>query len=355
MKTMTTHERYTRMYQHREADRVPIIDGPWGATVERWLREGMPKDVPYQEFFGLDTMQCVGVDNSPRYEWKLVEETDDYAIVTSNWGLTARNWKHAASTPEYIDYQIKDRETWAAAKARIAPTRDRVDWEHLRKSYPEWRRNNHWICGELWFGFDATHARILGTENTLVAMLDDPEWIYDIYSTQLETSLTLLDMVWDEGYHFDELRWPDDMGYKGTPFFSLEAYRALSKPFHKRAVEWAHARGVKARLHSCGNINLFVPELIEIGLDGLNPLEVKAGMDPLQMKRDFGKDLLLHGGINSLYWNQPEKMEAEIRRVVPMLKENGGYIFSSDHSIPSDVGVEDFKRVIEWAKKYGSY
>jgi len=353
--SMTPHERYTRMYEHRDADRVPITDGPWDTTVERWRREGMPKGVPYQEFFGLDPISYFTIDNSPRYEWKLVEETDDYIIASSEWGLTTKNWKHAASTPECMDYRIKDRETWAAAKARIAPTRDRINWEWLRKSHPEWRRRGHWISAELGFGFGRTQARILGTENTLVAILDDPEWLREIYACQFDTSFALLDMVWEEGLHFDELQWPDDMGYKGTPFFSPGVYRDLSKPFHKRAIEWAHAHGIKARLHSCGNINPFVPDLIEIGLDALNPLEIKAGMDPLQLKRDYGKDLLLHGGINSLYWTHPEKMEAEIQRLVPVLKEGGGYIFSSDHSVPSDVSLEDFRRVVEWAKHYGSY
>jgi uroporphyrinogen decarboxylase len=343
------------MYQHRDADRVPVIEHCWQSTIERWHREGMPKDVPFTEFFGLDTIRCIGIDNSPRFEWKLVEETDDYAIVSSNWGVTARNWKHAASTPEYLDFTVKDRESWAKVKERIAPTRDRINWEQLRKDYAEWRRRGDWVCAELWFGFDATHARVLGTERTLVALLDDPEWIRDIYACELDTSLALLDMVWAEGYHFDELRWLDDMGFKGRTFFSLDVYRDLSKPFHKRAIEWAHAPGVKTRLHSCGNINLFVPELLEIGLDALNPMEVKAGMDPLQMKRDYGDKLVLHGGINSLHWSHLDQMEAEMRRVIPVLKQNGGYIFSSDHSVPSDVSLEGFRQVVEWAHKYGAY
>ena len=71
------------------------------------------------------------------------------------------------------------------------------------------------------------------------------------------------------------------MGYKGTTFFSNELYRELLKPVHKRAVEWVQDRGVYARLHSCGNIMSRVDDLIEIGLDALNPLEVKAGMEPL--------------------------------------------------------------------------
>ena len=67
MTEMTSRERFARMYAHREADRVPVIDSPWEATIERWQSEGMPKDVDYSDFFGLDRMGAIGVDNSPRY------------------------------------------------------------------------------------------------------------------------------------------------------------------------------------------------------------------------------------------------------------------------------------------------
>lgn len=86
MAELTTHERVKRMYEHRQADRVPITDSPWGATIERWHREGMPEDADFAEFFGLDRFAYIGVDNSPRYPGKVVEETEEYIIVTSPWG-----------------------------------------------------------------------------------------------------------------------------------------------------------------------------------------------------------------------------------------------------------------------------
>jgi uroporphyrinogen decarboxylase len=92
-----------------------------------------------------------------------------------------------------------------------------------------------------------------------------------------------------------------------------------------------------------------------MGLDALNPLEVKAGMDPFALKREFGKDLVLHGGINAVLWDQPEPVRAEMERLVPVLKESGGYIFSSDHSVPSSVSLNDFRGIVELAKRLGSY
>jgi uroporphyrinogen decarboxylase len=196
---------------------------------------------------------------------------------------------------------------------------------------------------------------MVGTERVLIAMVEDPEWIVDMVRTELETELALLDKVWDEGYTFDSILWYDDMGYKQNQFFSLRMYRNLLKPFHQKAIDWAHAKGIKAHLHSCGDVRPFIPELVEMGLDAINPLEVKAGMDPVRLKQQYGSDLVFHGGVNAVLWDQPEAIQAEMEAVIPMMKENGGYIFSSDHSVPSSVGLEDFRRIVELAKDLGRY
>ena len=90
MAAMTTFERMTRMYEHREADRVPVTDGPWGSTIERWHREGLPKDVSYVDYFELDNFAGIGVDNSPQYPSQVIEETEEYVITTTDWGARSR-------------------------------------------------------------------------------------------------------------------------------------------------------------------------------------------------------------------------------------------------------------------------
>jgi len=355
MAEMTSYERFRRMYEHREADRVPIVDSPWGATLERWQREGMPEDISYLDFFGLDHVAGINVDNSPRYPHEVLEETEEYVIFRSNWGATLKNWKHMASTPEFLDFTIKDPDSWRAAKERMTPSRDRIPWDHLREHYREWREQGWWVQAGLWFGFDVTHAWAVGTERLLMAMIDQPEWCLDMFNHFLDVGISLLDQVWDAGYHFDLVHWPDDMGYKYHQFFSLQTYRELLKPVQARAIAWAHAKGVKTHLHSCGNVNPFIPEFIEIGLDALNPLEVKAGMDPIALKRQYGRDLVLHGGINAALWGDTEAFAAEVEHVLPVMKEGGGYVFSSDHSVPSSVSLEDFRRTVALAKRLGSY
>ncbi|NLH99335.1 MAG: hypothetical protein GX446_07560 [Chthonomonadales bacterium] len=352
---MTSRERFARMFEHREADRVPIIDGPWAATIERWHREGMPANADYVEFFDLDRVVGIGVDISPRYPARKIEETDEYVVHTSSYGVTMREWKHAGGVPEFLDFTIKDPESWAEAKARMQPSDDRIPWDHLKANYPKWREQGAWIQGHLWFGFDVTHSWTIGTERVLTALVEQPEWMSDVFGHFLDVNLALLERVWDAGYVFDAVTWPDDMGYKHSQFFSVRTYRQLLKPLHRRVVDWAHARGVKVELHSCGDVNPFVPEFVEIGIDCLNPLEVKAGMDPVALKRTYGDRLVLHGGINAVLWDDLDAISEEMRRVIPVLKQNGGYIFSSDHSVPSSVSLEGFRYIVNLAKELGSY
>ena len=90
-------------------------------------------------------------------------------------------------------------------------------------------------------------------------------------------------------------------------------------------------------------------------MDALNPLEVKAGMDPAHLKANYGDRLVFHGGINAMLWDDIDRIEAEIRRLLPILKESGGYIFQEDHSIPDSVSLENYRRIVKIARELGSY
>lgn len=352
---MTGRERFYRMYAHQEADRIPIIDSPWAGTIARWQREGMPKDADWRDFFGVDKLESIGADISPRYEEKIIEETDRYRIYTTSWGVTLKQFKELDSTPEFLDFTVNTEEAWAEAKKRMAVTPDRVDWDYLRKNYGRWVAEGRFLSAGFWFGFDVTHSWMVGTETLLIALMENPAWVKDMIGTYLDSCIALFDQIWDAGYRFDEISWPDDMGYKGTTFFSPATYREIVKPFHKKACEWAHSKGIYARLHSCGNITTLIPDILDAGVDALNPLEVKAGVDPIALKKEYGSRLVLHGGINAVLWPDKEAIVEEIRRVVPVLKENGGYIFSSDHSIPNNVPLENFRAIVEEVKQAGRY
>lgn len=352
---MTSKERISRMFEHREADRVPITDSPWAGTLLRWEREGMPKGIDWRDYFDIDKIEHISVDISPRYENRIIEQNERYTIATSPWGVTMKNFNVPDSTPEFLEFKVTDAIAWKDAKARMTIDPARIPWDYLKESHPLWVADGRWIQGGFWFGFDVAHSWMAGTETFLIALMEDPEWVKDVFATYLKQCMDHFQLVLDAGYRFDSIFWPDDMGYKGTPFFSNEMYRDLLKPFHKQAVDWAHERGIKAHLHSCGDIMPLIPDIIETGIDALNPLEVKAGMDVGRLKREYGDRLVLHGGINAVLWDDKEKIVDEIRRFVPVLKEGGGYIFSSDHSIPSSVSLDNMTSIIKTVKEVGKY
>ena len=353
--TLTTRERVLRMIEHREADRIPVTDSPWNSTVERWKREGLG-DTPWWRHFDLDRLVGLWADTSPRWPEAVIEETDEWVVRRTSWGVTRRDWKLHGGVPEYLDFTITDADAWAQAKPRLAPARDRVAWDRLDATFREARADGAWIQAGFWFGFDVTHSHMVGTERVLMALIEDPAWIVDMWNAQLDLCIAQFEMVWQAGYHFDAIRWPDDMGYKGTQFFSAQTYRELLKPVHRRAVAWAHAKGIKAELHSCGDIRPLIDDLIDIGIDVLNPLEVKAGMDPVDLKRRFGSRLCFHGGLNAALFDRgmPQLLE-QMRQVIPVMKQGGGYIASSDHSVPDSVSLAQFAEFVTEAKRLGAY
>ena len=350
---MNTHQRMTAMIEHREADRVPVTDSPWSSTLDRWRREGLGED--WTAELGLDVFANIWADNSPRYPERTIEETDEYKVHTTRWGATLKSWKQHGGVPDFLDFVIKDPDSWAKAKALMTPDRDRINWERLARDYPRWKEQGAWISAAFWFGFDVTHSWTVGTERVLTAMVEEPEWLVDMFNHYLDIDIALFEMVLGAGYRFDSIRWPDDMGYKGHQFFSLGMYRELLRPVHARAAEWARSKGIKVELHSCGDIRPFVPDLIEIGVDVLNPIEVKAGMDPVALKQQYGDKLTFHGGINAALYPEPEKLYAHMRQVIPAMKRGGGYIISSDHSVPDNVSLEQFREFVRLAKELGQY
>ncbi len=353
---LTERERILRTYKHREVDRIPMVDSAWAGTQKRWYKEGLPAGVPWERYFGFDRPAVIKPDNSPRFEHKILEENERYKIETTPWGTTQKVFNQLDSTPEALDFYYKTPEKWEEAKkAMLTYHDDRIPWKLLERDYSKWKADGRFTQLVVWFGFDVAHTRLTGTENMLISMYDEPEWVTDIFDTYLNTSLDLCQKILDAGYEFDGIFWYDDMGYKGSPFFSPSAYRELLKPFHKKAVDWAHERGMVAELHSCGFIEPLLPDILETGVDMLNPLEVKAGMDPFKLKKEYGDKLAFHGGINAQLWDNIELVKAEMERIIPAMKEGGGYIFASDHSIPNSVSFENMKEIAALAHRLGKY
>lgn len=132
---LTSRERFIRTFQHKDIDRIVMIDEPWAGTLKRWYGEGLPAGVEWQDYFGFDRRYTLFIDNSPRFETKVIEETDRYVIHTTSWGATLKSFKELDSTPEFLDYFISDKQKWEIAKERMKPDDDRINWEWLDSRY----------------------------------------------------------------------------------------------------------------------------------------------------------------------------------------------------------------------------
>ena len=343
------------MFEHREADRVAMWDFPWPGALARWRREGMPADIGYDEYFDVDSVGRIEVDNSPRFTERIVEETEKYITKYTKWGCTEVNFKDDDSTPHMTSFTITNEDEWLKAKKKMTPDTDRIPWDYLKENYNKWLKEGRWILADTCFSAQFFMSHVVGTELHLMAMLEDPDWCKDMIDYTLDLNLKLLDMTWDAGYKFDMLNIRDDLGYSHSLFFSVDTYREIVKPAHKRAIDWAHNKGAWVRLHTCGSVEPLLPEFAELGFDALHPMEIKAGMKPLEIKEKYGDKLVLHGGFDARLWKDINAIKAEMDRLLPVLKRNGGYIFAADHSIPNDVSFENIKEIIRYAKELGRY
>jgi uroporphyrinogen decarboxylase len=147
------------------------------------------------------------------------------------------------------------------------------------------------------------------------------------------------------------------LGFKEKPFMSPAMYKDLLFPAHKRLFDWSHSRNMPVIVHSCGYVEPLIPGLIEAGIDCLQPLEVKAGMDLVKLKKEFGDRIAFIGGIDvrTLIANDLEDVQTELEKKVPVAMQNSGYILQVDHSVPDQVDYETFKFFIEKGLQIGTY
>jgi uroporphyrinogen-III decarboxylase len=200
-------------------------------------------------------------------------------------------------------------------------------------------------------------TRLLGQENALFWMGMYPDrlgacinkigqFYLDCLKAQIEAADGLLDgmVIWG------------DVAFKQTMLFDPEYWRTYFKPWVKAMIDECHQHDLPVIYHGCGNVELIFEDFIEMGLDAYNPLEVKASMDAVNLKRKYGDKIGYCGNNNIQIWETGDKdlIRKEVLRKLNAAK-GGGFIFQSDHSVTSDVSGKTYDYIVKLVRKYGKY
>jgi len=201
-----------------------------------------------------------------------------------------------------------------------------------------------------------------GMENYLCDLYMDAKGVNRFLDVLMEGYLSSVSKILElAGKHINILMFADDMGSERAAFFSPDIYRKYFKNRHREMWELIHSKSkCKIFLHSCGSIYELIPDLIDAGLDILNPIQTTAvNMEPDKLKKEFGKDLVFWGGCcdtrEVLVKGSPQDVKADVKKRVKILGQNGGLIFNQIHNILADVPPQNIKALFEAARLYGQY
>jgi uroporphyrinogen decarboxylase len=360
MQPMTGLERIHNILKRQPVDRIGIFEHFWNDTYRIWQEEGFIKpDETYEDHFNFDLQLLwpfnlvADLDFIPL----TVEETEETILQRDGNGALLRRHKLHDSTPEHVDFLVKDRQGWEAhIKPLLTPDRRRIDFAAYRKAKQQAAEKQRFFA---WSGvnvFELMHP-VCGHEYMLMGMALDPDWVKDMVDTFSRLTIELQEILFAEEGYPDGIWYYEDMGYKQHPFMSPRMYREIIQPGHTRTIAWAHSHRLPVILHSCGFVEPLVPDMLQAGIDCLQVIEVKAGMDLLRLYQNYGDQLSFMGGIDVrvLYNNDRHEIDAELEKKVPVVKGKYGYVLHSDHSIPSNVQHDVYKYFIQKGLELGTY
>jgi len=352
---MNSAERFLAALSHREPDRVPIHDSVWLSTQMRWQSEGMPADVTLAEHFGYE-MVLLRPDLSPGFPTKTVEEDEEYVLEHTPYGQIRRQHRDRSSTPEILEWPVRTREDWLPIRDKLVPDRSRIDWPTLRAAYEKARAEGKFVAFNSHIGY-AHFQEYIKTDELLMILGEDPDWAREMFQVQAELVVGLAQIMWDEGLRYDGAFVACDLGYRNATLFSPQTYREVQFPADRLVFRFFRDKGLPVTLHSDGRVKALIPQFLEAGLSALHPIETKAGMDLIELKREYGKDLALFGGIDvrAMADPDPRVIEEEIKRKFEVAMVGGGYIYHSDHSVPNNVSYRQYQHVLELVRRYGTY
>ena len=195
-----------------------------------------------------------------------------------------------------------------------------------------------------------------GYENFLLDLMTEKEIAHYILDRIVELRIAMTERFLDQaGEYIDVIKIADDLGGQNAPLMSLELFRELIKPPTEKLISFIKKHSHAAVLyHCCGAMRSFIPDLVEIGVDILNPVQTQAaGMNPVELKKDFGDKLVFWGGIDTqktLSKGTPDDVRSEVRERITQMGKNGGYVVCASHNMQADVPPENILAMVEAAK-----
>ncbi len=379
---MTPRERIIKAINHKEPDRVPIDLGGKNNTMidEGYYRLkkylGIHNQSPEEEFsstysvvvkFDERVLKRLNVDFRRVFlKGKNIELSrkpgQEYFTGVDEWGIGLRKIScyaemvghplENASIDDLKDYPWPD---------PFDPIRTKGLREEAKRLYYD--TDYAIISGEIGGGLFEYACWLRGMENYLVDMMLNKEFAIKLIEKIFEVEKNLWEVFLTAvGDYVQIVEVADDYGTQEEPMISPELFREIIKPYHKRLVSFIKevtGGKVKVKHHTCGSVYDLVEDLIDCGVDVLNPVQPLAkNMKPEKLKPKFGKRICFHGGIDEQYVlprGTVEEVREEVRRKINGFAKGGGYILSPAHCIQPDVPPENIVAMYDAAYEFGKY
>jgi uroporphyrinogen decarboxylase len=365
-------DRMNKALRHQEPDRVPVSDFFWSSFVERWRREfGLPPDADLYRYYDLDWVVTIPNMDPHIKPFEILRQTPEEVVVRTGFEAVIRK-KFDYPMPAFLAFETDtlakleafpfddpwdERRFFSAGDNQIAGVGDSFErnspaWiETVKKWHPDFPVYGS-VCEAhemLW--------RIIGSENVLLWIGLYPDRMARVIERIHEFNLELLraEIRAGGGLLDGIVIWGDVAYHKGT-LFSPEYWRKHFKPGVKAMVELCHQHGLPVIYHGCGNVSRIFEDFIEIGVDAYNPLEAKTGLDVVELRRRYGHRIAFCGNMDVRLWAEapPEELERVVLYKLNAAK-GGGYIFQSDHSVPSNVPPANYDFVVRLVRERGRY
>ena len=357
---------------HREADRIPVSDFFWGSFLTRWRQElGLPADADIYRHYDLDWQVTIPNMDPHIKGFEFVREDEQEVVVRTGYEAVIRK-KFADPMPDYLVFETDslekmaamrfddprdDRRFFSAGDNQLAGVgdgfvRNSPAWiDTVKALHPDFP-----VYGSIAEGHEQLW-RIIGPENVMLWIGLYPDelgrfverigrFLIEMTRAQIKAAAGRLDgmVIWG------------DVAYVNGMLFSPDYWRRHFRPIVAEQVRICHEAGLPVIYHGCGNATPIFDDFIDMGLDSYNPLEAKSGLDVVDLRKKHGHRMGFCGNMDVLAWaNAPlEALRKQVLRKLNAAK-GGGYIFQSDHSVPSNISAERYEYVVGLVRTYGSY